>query len=63
MPEDEGQLFTDIFVMYDKKKLDLDKKTNYHMKSKSCAIVNEDEKSNNNNKHLFQNHSQNFSYF
>ena len=48
--EDEGQSFTDIFVMYNKKKIDLRKIMDYYMASKPLAILNEVEKSRNNNK-------------
>ena len=48
--EDEGQSFTDIFVMYNKKKIDLRKIMDYYMASKPSAILNEVEKSRNNNK-------------
>lgn len=51
--EGEGQSFTDIFAMYNKKILDLGKIIDYCMTSKPWAIVSEDEKSCNNNKHLF----------
>ena len=56
IPEDEGQSFTDIFTMCDKKKLDLLKIMDYCVKVKLWAIANEDEKSHNNNKRLFRNH-------
>ena len=47
--------------MFDKKKLDLCKIMDCGMTSKPWAFINEDEKSCNNNKHLFRNHLQNFS--
>ena len=61
IPDDEGQSFTVIFAIYDGKKLDLRKIMDYCVISKSWAIVNEDEKSHNNNKHLLRNHLQNLS--
>ena len=60
-PEDEYQSFTNIFAMYDEKKLDLNKIMYYWVTSKPWAIFNEDEKSSNNNKHLLRNHLQNLS--
>ena len=59
IPEDEGQSLTDIFAMFDMKTLDLCKIMDYCVTSKPWAIVNEDEKSHNNNKHVFRNHLQN----
>ena len=59
IPDDESQSFTVIFAIYDGKNLDLRKIMDYCVTSKSWAIVNEDEKSHNNNKHLFRNHLQN----
>ena len=59
IPEDEGQSFNDIFAMCEMKKLDLLKIMDYCVKVKLWAIVNEDEKSHNNNKRLFRNHLQN----
>ena len=61
IPEDEVQSLTNIFAMYDKKKLDLRKIIDYCVTSKPWAIVSEDEKSRNNNKHLFRNYLQNLS--
>ena len=61
IPENEDQSFTEIFAMYDKQKLDLRKMMDYYVTSRPYAIVNEDEKSRNNNKHLFRNHLQNLS--
>ena len=61
IPEDEVQSLTNIFAMYDKKKLDLCKIIDYCVTSKPWAIVSEDEKSRNNNKHLFRNYLQNLS--
>ena len=58
IPEDEGQSFTEIFAMCEMKKLDLLKIMDYCVKVKLWAIVNEDEKSHNNNKRLFRNHLQ-----
>ena len=59
IPEDEGQSFTDIFAMYDEKKLELI--MDYCVTNKPWAIVNEDENCCNINKHLFRNHLQNLS--
>ena len=61
IPEDEGQSFTDIFAMFDERKLDLCKIMDYCVTSKLWAIVNKDEKSRNSNKRLFENHLQNLS--
>ena len=47
--------------MHDEKKLDLRKIMDCYVTSKPWAIVNEDKKSCNNNKYLFQNHLQNLS--
>ena len=58
IPEDKGQLFTDIFAIYDEEKLDLCKIMECCVTSKSWAIVSVDEKSCSNNKHLLGNHSQ-----
>ena len=60
-PEDEGQSFTDIFAMHDEKKLDLRKIMDNCVASKPWAVLNEDEKSRSNSKHLLQNHLKNFS--
>ena len=61
IPEDEGQSFIYIFAMYDEKRLDLFKLMDYCVTCKPWVIVNGDEKSRNNNKHLFRNHLQNLS--
>ena len=61
IPESEDQSFADFFAMYDKKKLDFRKIMDSCMTSKPWAIVNEDEMSHINNKHLFRNHLQNLS--
>ena len=57
----QGQSFTDIFAIYDEKKLDLRKIMDYCVTSKPWAMVNEGEKNRNNNKHLFRNHLQSLS--
>ena len=55
-PKDEVQLFTDIFSMYDEKKLNLRKIMDHFLTRKPSVIVNKDEKSRNNNKHLLLKH-------
>ena len=63
IPEDECQSFTDIFAMYNEKKLDLRKIMDYYVTSEPWVIVNKDEKSCNNNNHVSKSFTKLISYF
>ena len=63
IPEDECQSFTDIFAMYNKKKLDLRKIMDYYVTSEPWVIVDKDEKSCNNNNYVSKSFTKLISYF
>ena len=55
---DEYQSFTEVFALYDQKKLDLWKLMEWPVTSQPWAIVNEDMKSRHNQKSFFRNELQ-----